>query len=64
MPPLTTQEVSSVRAAVIAGRDLGSDAEHLRRLKARDFGRVRLLTYDDVLNSVIDMGRAIGEHEA
>jgi len=49
---------------VIAGRDLGSDAEHLRRLKARDFGRVRLLTYDDVLNSVIDMGRAIGEHEA
>lgn len=42
-------EVARVRGVVIAGRDLGYDALHLRRLKAQDFGRISFLTYDDLL---------------
>lgn len=41
--------VSSVRGVVIAGRDEGYDAQHLRRLKGADRGRITLLTYDDIL---------------
>ena len=41
--------VSSIRGVVIAGRDLGYDAQHLRRLKGTDWGRVTFLTYDDLL---------------
>jgi hypothetical protein len=37
---------------VIAGRDSGYDAEHLRKLKGRDWGKVSFLTYDDMLFSV------------
>jgi hypothetical protein len=51
------ETVSVVRAVVIAGRDRGYDAEHLRRLKGIDRGRARLLTYDDLvfgLTSIID----------
>src|SRR5690606_37536672 len=32
--------VSKIRGVVIAGRDLGNDAAHLRRLKGADLGRV------------------------
>ena len=41
--------VSVVRGLVIAGRDRGYDAEHLRRLKGVDRGRVQFLTYDDLV---------------
>ena len=44
--------VSSVRGVVIAGRDAGYDAEHLRRLKGIDRGRVAFLTYDDLAFSL------------
>jgi len=40
--------VGSVRGVVIAGRDEGYDAKHLRTLKATDWGRISLLTYDDL----------------
>jgi hypothetical protein len=42
------EQVSIVRGVVIAGRDTGYDAHHLRKLKGTDWGRVALLTYDDV----------------
>ena len=43
------EDVSSVYGIVIAGRDIGYDAHHLRRLKGEDRGRVLFLTYDDLL---------------
>lgn len=43
------EEVGSIRGVVIAGRDAGYDAHHLRKLKGEDRGRVTLLTYDDLL---------------
>jgi hypothetical protein len=42
------EQVSIVRGVVIAGRDIGYDAHHLRKLKGTDWGRVALLTYDDL----------------
>jgi hypothetical protein len=45
-------EVSRVRGVVIAGRDIGTDPRHLRRLKGQDWGRVELLTFDDLLYSL------------
>jgi hypothetical protein len=42
-------EVGLVRGVVIAGRDGGYDALHLRRLKGNDWGRIALFTYDDLL---------------
>jgi hypothetical protein len=44
--------VSSVRGVVIAGRDRGYDAEHLRRLKGLDRGRIGFLTFDDLAFSM------------
>lgn len=44
--------VSTIRGVVIAGRDLGHDAQHLRRLKGTDWGKIFLLTYDDLLFSL------------
>jgi hypothetical protein len=40
--------VSTIRGVVIAGTDHGYDAQHLRRLKGTDWGRITLLTYDDL----------------
>ena len=40
--------MGSVRGVVIAGRDRGYDAEHLRRLKGVDRGRIMFLTFDDL----------------
>ena len=45
---ISREQVSSVRAVVIAGRDSGYDAQHLRKLKGEDRGRVCFLTYDDL----------------
>jgi len=42
-------QVSLIRGVVIAGREYGYDAKHLRILKATDWGRIILLTYDDLL---------------
>lgn len=44
--------VSSVRGVVIAGRDIGYDANHMRRFKGTDWGRINFLTYDDLLFSL------------
>jgi hypothetical protein len=45
---ISREAVSTIRGVVIAGRDGGYDAAHLRRLKGVDRGRVTLLTYDDI----------------
>jgi hypothetical protein len=52
--------VSTVRGVVIAGRDKGQDAAHLKRLKGIDRGRVSFLTFDDLLFSVGALVRDIG----
>lgn len=44
--------VSTIRGVVIAGRDVGNDAQKLRRLKGTDWGKISLLTYDDLLFSL------------
>ena len=41
-----------VRGVVIAGRDVGYDAHHLRKLKGVDRGRITFLTYDDLYFSL------------
>ncbi len=57
------EQVALVRGIVIAGRDARYEDPHLRSLKGRDFGRVRLLTYDDVLASLRHLGARILESE-
>ena len=42
------KEVGAVRGMIIAGRDVGYDPDHLRKLKGADFGRVKFMTYDDL----------------
>jgi hypothetical protein len=54
---VTRDLVSSIKGVVIAGRDRGYDAEHLRRLKGIDRGRVVLLTYDDLAFGLGTLGR-------
>jgi len=49
--------VGRIRGVVIAGRDLGHDANHLRRLKGSDGGRVSLLTYDDLALGLAALAR-------
>jgi hypothetical protein len=41
--------VSTVKGVVIAGGDIGNDAQYLRQLKGTDWGRITFLTYDDLL---------------
>ena len=53
--------VSVVRGVVIAGRDKGQDAKHLRSLKGRDRGRVSFRTFDDLLFSVRSLARDMGK---
>jgi hypothetical protein len=56
------EEVSAVRGIVIAGREVGADSAHLRRLKGSDWGPVALYTYDDLLfalDSLIDRMKRI-----
>lgn len=55
------ESVSSVRGVVIAGRDTGYDAGHLRRLKGIDRGRVSFLTYDDLGFSLAALIRKMRE---
>jgi hypothetical protein len=49
---LDPRSVSSIRGVVIAGRDSGCDAAHLRDLKKRPNDGIHFLTYDDVLGSI------------
>ncbi|PQO45592.1 Shedu anti-phage system protein SduA domain-containing protein [Blastopirellula marina] len=49
---LSVNEVSKVSGVVIAGRDSGQDAKSLQRLKSEDHGRVRFLTFDDLLGNL------------
>jgi hypothetical protein len=42
------KEVGAVKGVIIAGRDVGYDPDHLRKLKGADFGRVKFMTYDDL----------------
>lgn len=44
--------VGKVRGVVVAGRDAGNDASHLRRLKGLDQGPVAFLTYDDLASGL------------
>jgi hypothetical protein len=52
--------VSTCRGMVIAGRDRGQDAAHLKRLKGTDRGRVLFLTFDDLLFRVGALAHDIG----
>ncbi|MBU1206396.1 MAG: DUF4263 domain-containing protein [Proteobacteria bacterium] len=56
---LDQKQVGSVRAVVIAGRDVENDPEHLRKLKGIDFGRIKFLTYDDLLGAFDALLRAL-----
>lgn len=49
---LKLENVTSVRGVVIAGRDDPYPATHIRKLKARDFGRISFFTYDDLLRNL------------
>jgi hypothetical protein len=40
--------VGKIRGLVVAGRDAGYDAEHLRILKGAERGPISFLTYDDL----------------
>jgi hypothetical protein len=51
--------VGKIKGVVIAGRDAGNDAGHLRRLKGADLGRVALFTYDDVIASLAALAQRI-----
>jgi hypothetical protein len=53
--------VAKVRGVVIAGRDAGNDASHLRRLKGSDQGPVTLLTYDDLAASLAALAQRLGD---
>jgi hypothetical protein len=46
------EQVGAVRGVVIAGRDRDCNPEHLRRLKGADLGRIRFLTFDDLVASL------------
>jgi len=56
---IARETVSQVRGVVIAGRDKGYDAEHLRRLKGVDRGRITLLTYDDLAFGLLSLARKV-----
>lgn len=56
-----TNEVSKVKGAVIIGRESGYEQKHLLKLKWKDFGKVELLTYDDLLRNLGGLARNIEE---
>lgn len=55
------EAVGKVREVVIAGRDAGNDANHLRRLKGSDQGRVTFLTYDDLAAGLAALVQNMGD---
>ena len=56
-----TSEVSKVRGVVIMGREHGYEEKHLLKLKWKDFGKVELLTYDDLLRNLGGLAQNINE---
>lgn len=58
---ISREMVSKIRGVVIAGRDAGNDANHLRRLRGSYQDRVALLTYDDLAVSLAALAQKIGD---
>lgn len=58
---LKPEEVASIRGVVIAGRDSGYTADHLRKLKWADFGRIAFYTYDDLLRGLVALVQTVGD---
>jgi hypothetical protein len=56
---LNAADVSAIKGVVIAGRDKPYEAKHLLKLKWQDFGRVTILTYDDILAGVTALARTL-----
>jgi hypothetical protein len=56
---IPSADVSAIRGAVIAGRDSGYDALHLRKLKGTDRGRIAFYTFDDILFGLIALCKDI-----
>ena len=54
------KDVNVIRGVVIAGRDVGYDAYKLRKFKGVDRGKVKFLTYDDLLFSLDALIHAMG----
>jgi hypothetical protein len=52
--------VGTIRGVVIAGRDKGYDVSHLRQLKSVFSGNILVLTYDDLLGSLVSLIEQIG----
>jgi Domain of unknown function (DUF4263) len=52
--------VGTVRGVVIGGRDKGYDLSHLRQLKSVFSGNILVLTYDDLLGSLVSLIEQVG----
>ena len=59
---LRDEEITKVRGLVVMGREAGHDREHLRRLKASNFGDVTILTYDDLASGLAELIRSVKRH--
>jgi hypothetical protein len=57
---ISRDAVSAIKGVVIAGRDVGYNTAHLRRLKGVDRGRVTLLTYDDLAAGLSALSSRMG----
>lgn len=58
IPP---EQVAIIKGLVIAGRDKGESAEHLRRLKGgANRARIEFLTFDDLVSSLALLAEKIG----
>jgi hypothetical protein len=55
------KKVGAVKGVVIAGRDGGYNADHLRKLKGVDFGRIKFMSYDDLFASFEALLRALDQ---
>jgi hypothetical protein len=53
------ENVGSISAVIIAGRDHRQDAFHLRKLKGNMHGRIMFMTYDDIIEGLEDLGRRL-----
>ena len=56
---LQLSDVSSIRGAMIFGRNRGYDGEKLRRLKWMNHGGVEFFTYDDLLSGLVNLVRTV-----
>lgn len=58
---LGLDRVSSVRGVVIAGRDKPYNADHMRRFKGVDRGRISFFTFDDLALSLASLGERVSK---